>query len=128
MSIGTSLALSHDCATDVDTNLDTFALRAADADRSVFSVAGLTYPLEITLDIAHKTDKSGVKRSVIKRTDTRLDSLNVPGTASCAFTIVRPPNTAFTDAVIIQMVNTIVDFLIEGGANANVTKVLNFET
>jgi hypothetical protein len=128
MSIGTSLALSLDCATDVDTTLVTFSLRAADVDRSVFSVAGLTYPTEAVLEIAHKVDKNGVKRSVVKRSDTKLDSLNVAGTGSVALTIVRPPNTAFTDAVLIGMVNSIVDFLIEGGSNANVTKLLNQET
>jgi hypothetical protein len=46
MSLGTSLSLSTDTPTDVDTNLRVYALRFADSDHSEYSVAGLTLPLE----------------------------------------------------------------------------------
>jgi len=128
MPIGTSLSLSPDSPTDVDTNAVAYTLRAADEDRSVFAVAGLTYPTEFLVEIGHKTDKNGVRRSVVKMIDTRLDSLNVPATSTMAFTIVRPPSSAFTEATLLQQAFRLVDFLIEGGAGANISKLLNLET
>jgi hypothetical protein len=128
MSIGTSLALSADCATDVDTNLLTYDLRAADLVRSEFSVQSLTLPTEKILTISHETTKAGVQRHLIRIDHTLVDSALVPATASVYLNIVRPPNTAITNAAIIAMVNALVDFLIEGGANGNVTRVLNNET
>jgi hypothetical protein len=126
-SIGTSLALSKDSATDVDTNLVTFDLRAADLSKSEYSVAGLTKPAERKLTISHETTKAGVLRHLVRIDDTVVDALLVPATMSIYFNIVRPPNTAITNALLIENVNRLVDFLIEGGTSANVTKILNQE-
>jgi hypothetical protein len=127
MALGTSLSLSPDSATDVDTNAQTFALRAADLDRGEYSVAGLTLPTEKKFTVSHDTGKGGELRHLMRYDYTVVDANLVPATASVYCVMVRPPNTAVTDAIIIAMVNTLVDFLIEGGSNANVTKVLNRE-
>jgi hypothetical protein len=42
-------------------------------------------------------------------------------------TIVRPPSPALTNAIVKEEVNKVVDFLIEGGTNANVDALLNGE-
>jgi hypothetical protein len=128
MSLGTSLALSKDSPTDVDTNTVTYALRAADLERSEFSVAGLTLPIEKKLTVSHDTGKGGEQRHLVRLDRTEVDSLNVPATVSVYMVIVRPPNTAITNAIVIEEVNRLIDFLIEGGSNANVTAVLNNET
>jgi len=128
MSIGTSLALSKDSATDVDTNTATYALRAADLTRSEFSVAGLTLPAEKKLSISHETGKGGEQRHLIRLDRTEVDAYGVAATVSVYTVIVRPSNTAITNAIILEEVNRLVDFLIEGGSNANVTAVLNNET
>lgn len=127
MSIGTSVSLSKDCATDVDTNLRVFDLRAADLGRSEFSVAGLTLPAERKLTVSHDVGKAGEQRHMVRIDETLVDTLLVPGTISVYMVIVRPPNTAVTNAIILENVNELVDFMIEGGANANVTKILNGE-
>lgn len=127
MAIGTSLSLSKDSATDVDTNLRVFDLRAADLKRSEYSVAGLTKPAERLLTISHEVAKGGEERHLVRIDETVLDALLVPATISVYIVIVRPPNTAVTNAVILENVNELVDFLIEGGSNANVTKILNSE-
>jgi|SwirhirootsSR2_FD_contig_71_879149_length_3819_multi_3_in_0_out_0_2 hypothetical protein len=128
MSLGTSLALSKDSPTDVDTNTVTYALRAADLERSEFSVAGLTLPIEKKLTVSHDTGKGGEQRHLVRLDRTEVDSLNVPATVSVYMVIVRPPSTAITNAIVIEEVNRLIDFLIEGGSNANVTAVLNNET
>jgi len=127
MSIGTSLALSKDSPTDVDTNLATFDLRAADLNRSEFSVAGLTAPAEKLLSISHEVGKSGEARHLVRFDETVVDANLVPATISVYTVIVRPPSTAITNALVIENVNRMIDFLIEGGVNGNVTKVLNNE-
>lgn len=127
MALGTSLSLSVDSATDVDTNLNVYDLRAADLNRSEFSVAGLTKPAEKKLTISHEVAKGGEERHLIRVDETVVDALLVPATASVYAVIVRPPSTAITNAVITKIVNQLVDFLVEGGVNANVTKVLNSE-
>lgn len=127
MSLGTSQSLSKDTATDVDTNLAVYALRAADLGRSEFSVAGLTLPLEQKLTVSHETGKGGEQRHLVRLDRTVVDSLNVPATLSTYVVIVRPSNTAVTNAICIEEVNRLVDFFIEGGSNANVTAVLNNE-
>jgi hypothetical protein len=124
--IGTTLILSPDVATAVATNTITYDLRAADVDRSVFSFAGLTYPTERKIDIGHQTDKNLVNRHVFKISSTLLDSLGVQGTGSVAFTVIRPANAAFTNAILIGLTNQLVTFL-AASANANVTKLLNKE-
>jgi hypothetical protein len=128
MSIGTSLSLSKDSATDVDTNLAVYALRAADLSRSEFSVAGLTLPTEQKLSISHEVGKGGEQRHLVRFDRTVVDAYGVAATVSTYVVIVRPPNTAITNAIILEEVNRMVDFLIEGGSNANVTAVLNNET
>jgi hypothetical protein len=127
MALGTSLALSKDSPTDVDTNLSTFDLRAADLDKSVYSVAGLTLPSERVLTVSHDTGKNGEQRHLIRIDDTVVDANLVPATMSVYIVIVRPPSTAVTNALLIENVNRMVDFLIEGGSNGNVTKILNSE-
>lgn len=127
MSLGTSLTLSKDSATDVDTNTSVFDLRAADLNRSEFSVAGLTLPNERKLTVSHDTGKGGEQRHLIRIDDTVVDAALVPATMSTYVVIVRPPSTAVTNALLIENVNRLVDFLIEGGSNANVTKILNSE-
>lgn len=127
MSIGTSLSLSKDTATDVDTNLSVFDLRAADLARSEYSVAGLTAPAELLLTISHETTKAGVQRHLVRIDHTLVDALLVPATMSVYLNIVRPPSTAITNAEIIFDLNRLIDFLVEGGSNANVTKILNNE-
>jgi hypothetical protein len=127
MSLGTSLTLSKDSATDVDTNTVVYALKAADIGMSQFSVAGLTKPTNKELIVSHETGKSGEERHLVRLNRTEVDAQLVPATASCYMVIVRPANTAITNAVIIEEVNRLVDFLIEGGSNANVTAILNGE-
>jgi len=127
MSLGTSLSLSKDCATDVDTNLTVFDLRAADLNKSQFSVAGLTLPSEKLMTISHEVGKGGEQRHLVRIDRTEIDAYGVAATVSTYVVIVRPPSTAITNAICLEVVNQLVDFLVEGGTNANVTKVLNSE-
>lgn len=127
MSLGSSLSLSKDTATDVDTNLSVFDLRAADLNKSEFSVAGLTAPAQKLLSVSHETGKGGEARHLVRIDETVVDALLVPATISVYMVIVRPPSTAVTNALVIENVNKLVDFCVEGGSNANVTKILNNE-
>lgn len=127
MALGSSLSLSKDSATDVDTNLSVYVLRAADLGRSIFSVAGLTLPAERIITVSHETGKAGEQRHLIRLDRTEIDANLVPATVSVYLVIVRPPSTAITGAVVLEEVNKLIDFLVEGGANANVTAVLNGE-
>jgi len=127
MALGTTQSLSKDTATDVDTNLAVYALRAADLGRSEFSVAGLTLPSEKKLTVSHETGKGGEQRHLVRLDRTEVDAYGVAATVSTYVVIVRPPNTAITVAICIEEVNRLVDFLIEGGTNANVTAILNNE-
>lgn len=122
-------ALSKASATpDSDTSLDTYVLRAADLDAgSKFSVAGLAAPLEKTMEVSHETTKAGRIRTRLRFSRTEQDALLVPQSVTCTLVIDRPPSTAITNAIILEEVNKVVDFLIEGGANANVTALLNQE-
>jgi hypothetical protein len=128
MSLGSSQSLSKDTATDVDTNLSVYVLRAADLGQSMFSVAGLTLPAAKILSVSHQVGKGGEERHLIRLDRTELDSLLVPATVSVYMVIVRPPSAAITNAIILEEVNKLVDFCVEGGSNANVTAVLNSET
>jgi hypothetical protein len=119
--------LSKDTATDVDTNTTVFTKRFADSDKSVFSVAGLTLPEEKKLSVSHETTKAGEQRHLVRNDRTVVDAFGVPVTGSAYLVIVRPPNTALTNAILIEVVNQLIDFLVEGGANANVTAMLNSE-
>jgi hypothetical protein len=107
--------------------LSAFALRAADIGYSEYSVAGLTLPAAKVLVVSHETGKLGEHRALVKIDRTEVDAFGVPATVSVKFNIVRPPSTALTNAIIIEVVNQLIDFLIEGGANANVTAILNRE-
>lgn len=127
MALGASLTLSKDTATDVDTNTNVYSLRAADIGRSEFSVAGLTLPNEKKLTVSHEIGKSLEQRHLVRLDRTEVDAYGVPATVSTYVVIVRPSNTAITAAICIEEVNRLVDFLIEGGSNANVTAILNNE-
>lgn len=127
MSFTTPQALSKDTATDVDTNLSNYVLQAADIGKSIFSVAGLTLPNAKLLTISHETDSKGNQRHLARLDRTEVDALLVPATISVYMVIVRPPSTALTNAICIEEVNKLVDFLVEGGTNANVTALLNNE-
>jgi hypothetical protein len=127
MSLATTQALSKDSATDVDTNTSSYAQRFADESKSVFSVAGLTLPNEKKMTVSHETGKSGEQRHLVRLDRTEVDAFGVPATVSVYLVIVRPPNTALTNAIILEEVNKLVDFLVEGGVNANVVAVLNGE-
>lgn len=126
MSLGATLSLSNDPAAEVDTNLTVYDLRAADMGHSEYSVAGLTLPAEMTLTIGHEVGKNGEQRKAIRLNVTALDANLAPATASVYTVMVRPANTAITNALLISMVNRMIDFLLEG-TNANVVKVLNGE-
>lgn len=127
MSLGTSLTLSKDTATDVDTNTVVYALRAADIGRSEFSVAGLTLPNEKKLTVSHEIGKSKEQRHLVRLDRTEVDAYGVAATVSTYVVQVRPSNTAITAAICIEEVNRLVDFIIEGGSNANWAAVLNNE-
>jgi len=127
MGFTSPIALSKDSPTDVDTNLSNFALRFADDGKSVYSVAGLTPPIEKKFTIGHDVGKGGEDRHLIRLDRTEVDSYGVPATLSVYVNIVRPPSTALTNAIIKEEVNKLVDFLIEGGTNANVDSILNNE-
>jgi len=127
MSFTSPQVLSKDTATDVDTNTTSFVLRAADLGQSIFSVAGLTLPLAKILTIGHQTGKNGEDRHIVRIDRTEVDALLVPATVSVYLNIIRPPSTAITAAIVIEVVNQVIDFLVEGGTNANVTALLNNE-
>jgi hypothetical protein len=127
MAFATSQSLSKDTATDVDTNLTVYVQRFGDNAKSQFSVAGLTLPNEKLLSISHEVGKGGEQRHLIRLDRTEVDAVLVPATASVYMVIVRPPSIALTNAIIIEMVNQLIDCLVEGGANANVTALLNSE-
>jgi hypothetical protein len=127
MGYTSPIVLSSDKPTDVATNTVSYAVRAVDIDRGVYSVSGLTYPAEQTLTIATAVDKNLTRRHVLKVSKTMLDSLNVPGTASVALTVVRPANTAFTNAELLKMLNQVLNFAASGGGNSLFVQVLNGE-
>jgi hypothetical protein len=119
--------LSKDSATDVDTNTTVYVRRYADADKSAFSVSGLTLPNEKKLGVSHETTKDAVQRHLVRIDHTVVDAFGVPATASCYMVWVRPANTGVTNAVMLEMTNQLIDLCIEGGSNANVTAILNSE-
>jgi hypothetical protein len=127
MSIGTSVTLSKDSPTDVDTNTVVLDLRAADLSRSEYSQAGLTLPAERVLTISHEKTKANVLRHLVRLDDTVVDSLLVPATMSVYMNIIRPSSTAVTNALLLENVFRLIDFMIEGGAGAVITKILNQE-
>lgn len=119
--------LSKDSPTDVDTNTVVYTAQAQDLGKSVFSVSGLTPPAQKLLTVSQETGKNGEQRILVKLDRTEVDALLVPATLSVKFNIVRPVSTAITNAIVIEECNRLIDFLIEGGANANVTAILNGE-
>jgi hypothetical protein len=127
MSLGTSQTLSKDSATDVDTNTVVYDLQAADSGQSTFSVAGITPPAAKLMTVSHQVGKSGEARHLVRLDRTEVDAFGVAATLSTYVVQVRPPNSALTNAICIEDVNRLVDFIIEGGTNANWTKVLNNE-
>jgi hypothetical protein len=127
MSLAITQTLSKDSATDVDTNTVVYTARSQDAGRSEFGVSGVTPPADQTLIVSHETRKNGDTGHLVSLRRTVVDALLVPQTLVVNLTIVRPPSVAITNAIVLEEVNRIIDFLIEGGANANVTAVLNNE-
>jgi len=125
--IADPLSLSKDTATDVDTNLTSYVKRYADAGKSEWSVAGLTTPIAKKFKVSHDTGKSGEERHLVSISRTEVDAALVPATVTVNLTIVRPLSTAITAAICLEEVNKLIDFLVEGGSNANVTAVLNSE-
>lgn len=119
--------LSKDSPTDVDTNTTVFTKRFADSDKSVFSVSGVTLPEEKKLTVSHETAKGGVQRDMAKNERTVVDANLVAATGSVHIVWTRTPNTALTNAIMIELTYQLIDFLIEGGAGANVTAILNQE-
>lgn len=126
MALGSTLVLSPDVPTAVTTNQTTFALRAGDLGRAEYSVAGLTLPNEQVITVSHETGKNGEQRHLVRLDVTVVDAFGVPATSSVYLVIVRPPNTAVTNAVIINQVNQLADLMCKS-TNANTTKVLNSE-
>jgi len=125
--IAVPLLLSTDTATDVDTNTESFAVRAQDIDYSEYSVSGLTLPNAKIFSVSHETGKQGEQRTRVRIDRTEVDTVLVPATLSVSLVLVRPVSTAITNAIIIKVINQLVDFLVEGGSNANVTSLLNRE-
>lgn len=127
MALGTSLSLSTDTPTDVDTNLRVYVNRFVDSDNSEYSVAGLTLPNQQLLRRADTVGKGGEQRKLTRLDETVVDAFGVAATASVYLNIVRPPNTAVTNTVIKKLVYQLIDLLIEGGAGANIDAILNGE-
>lgn len=127
MALATTQTLSKDSATDVDTNTVVYTAQAQDLGKSVFSVSGLTLPNQKLLTVSHDTGKNGEQRHLVRLDRTEVDALLVPATVSVYMVIVRPASTAITNAICLEEVNRLIDFMIEGGSNANVTAVLNGE-
>lgn len=127
MALGTSISLSKDTATDVDTNLSVYANRFVDSDHSEYAVAGITPPAAKELVVGHITGKGGEERHKFQSLRTEVDAFGVAATLQVTITIVRPPSPALTNAIVKEEVNKVVDFLIEGGTNANVDALLNGE-
>lgn len=125
--LGSTLTLSSDPPTDVDTNTLVFALRGETVGRSEYGVAGLTSPAANELIVSHDTGKSGEKRHLVRINQTEVDAFGVAATGSVYLNIIDPNNTAITPAILIAMCNRLIDLLLEGGSNANVTKILNNE-
>lgn len=126
MAFATPQTLSKDVATAVVTNQTSFVLRAADLGQSTFSVSGLSLPSAKTLLISHQVGKNSEERHLVRLDRTEVDALLVPATASVYLNIIRPSSTAITNAIIIEMVNQLVDLLIKS-SNASVTALLNSE-
>lgn len=126
MALGTSLPLSKDVPTVAATNLETYALRAADLGRSEFSVSGLTLPAAKVLIVSHEKGKNGEERHLVRFDITVVDALLVPATVSIYLVIVRPPNTAITNQVILDQFNRLC-YLLCASANLNLVAVLNNE-
>lgn len=127
MALGTSLSLSTDTPTDVDTNLRVYVNRFVDSDNSEYSVAGLTLPNQQILKRADTVGKGGEQRKLTRLDETVVDAFGVAATASVYWNIIRPPNTAITNTVIKKMCYQLIDLLIEGGAGANIDAILNGE-
>lgn len=127
MPLGSSLTLSKDVVTPVATNTVVYTLRAADLDRSIFSVQGLTLPIEKKLTVSHETGKAGEQRHLVRFDRTEVDAYGVSAVVSFYFVIIRPINTAITNAIIIEEVNRAIHFMTIGGSNANITAILNGE-
>jgi hypothetical protein len=125
--LGTSLSLSTDTPTDVDTNLRVYVNRYVDSDKSEYSVAGLALPNKQILTRADSVGKAGEQRKLTRLDETVVDAFGVEATASVYVNFVRPSNTAVTNTVIKKMVYQLIDLLIEGGAGANIDAILNGE-
>jgi len=129
MALGTELYLSQDTPTEVDTNLNTFALRYNDESKGVYSVPGLTSPVELKVTVSHETGSKGEKRHLARYDHTKADSITGElRVFSCYFVMVDPIGTAFSNTEKLQGVFRLIDMLIEGGAGGRITALLNSET
>lgn len=128
MALATTQTLSGDSPTDVDTSTTVFVQRFSDEAKAVFSVSGLTAPAEVKLTVSHELGKAGEKRHLIRLDNTASDAFGVPATASWYVVGVIPPSSAFTATALRNQLFQLIDFLIEGGAGANIISILNNET
>lgn len=129
MAFGSSLSLSQDSPTDVDTTLAVYALRFNDESKGVYSVAGLTSPTELKLTISHEIGSKQEKRHLARIDYTKADTITGDLRVFSAYVvIVDPVGTAFSASDKKTTVFQLVDLLIEGGAGANITALLNSET
>jgi len=130
MSFGASVSLSQDSPTDVDTNLQVFTQRFTDESKGVYSISGLTSPTEIKLTVSHETGSQGEKRHLARYDHTKADTITGALRTFSAYIVLVDPvtGTAFSAAEKLQGAYRLIDFLIEGGAGANLTALLNSET
>jgi hypothetical protein len=129
MAFGTSLALSTDSPSDADTNTQAFVLRFNDESKGVYSVAGLTSPEELKLTISHEVGSKGEKRHLARVDHTKADSITGALITITAYLVfVDPIGTAFSETLKKALVYRLIDLLIEGGAGAPISALLNSET
>jgi hypothetical protein len=126
MAFGATLAASIDIPTAVATNQDTFVLRFADESKSVYSVSGLTPPIEVTLTIQHDVEKDGTKRSVYRFDYQDDDALGKIDTGSVYLVSRQPINSTFTAALMKQLFYRLANTLAASSA-ANFDRLLNGE-
>lgn len=118
--------LSKDVPTAVATNTSIYTCRWRDKGASEYSVSGLVLPTERKLSIKHEVGKAGEGRHLTRFDRTEVDAYGIPATLGVYNVIVRPSNTAITNAIVIEELNRLIHLLI-ATSNANVTALLNGE-
>jgi hypothetical protein len=127
MGFGASQSLSKDTPTNVGTNLTVYAVRFVDSDHSEYAVTGITPPAAKQFVVGHITGKGGEERHKAQLLRTEVDALLIPAQLQVTLTVVRPPSTALTNAIVKEEIYKLIDFLTEGGAGANIDAILNGE-